>query len=194
MKGFPVLIFLLLAVQLKAQRFEGYLALGSNITEATLTQSGNRQVGTRIGLTLGPGVSALLNRRWDLNLEMLYSQNAHYVKIVETPSMALNRIRLHSVEVPITLAHRFNIEKDKEESFYKRRISGGIAYARLFRHGVLGVDGSDLTDAVRFDQENAILFTIATTSFFRKSLAINGKGTLTTFGEWTLALRLLYYI
>lgn len=194
MNGFPLLILLLLAFQLNAQRFEGYLAFGSNITEANLTKSGNRQVGTRVGLNIGPGVSAAINSRCELNLELLYSQNAHYAKIVETPAISLNRLRMHFVEVPVTLGYRFNIEKDKKASFYKRRIMGGIAYARLFRHRVLGIDGSDLTDAVRFDQENAFLFNIAATSFFSKSLALNGKGTLTTFGEWTVALRLLYYL
>lgn len=194
MNGFPLLIFLLLAFQLNAQTFEGYLAFGSNITEANLTQSGNRQVGTRIGLNIGPGVSAVLSQRWELNLEMLYSQNAHYSEIIETPPIALNRLRLHHVEVPVNLGYRFNIEKDKEESFYKRRISAGIAYARLFRHAVLAVDGTDLTNAVRFKQENAVLFNISATSLFSKSLALNGKGTLSTFGEWTVAVRLLYYI
>ena len=129
-----------------------------------------------------------------MNLELLYSQNAHYTKIVETPTVALNRLRLHFVEVPLTLGYRFNIEKDKAANFYKRRIMGGIAYARLFRHAALGLDGIDVTDAVRFDQENALLFTVAATSFFHQSLAVNGKGTVTTFGEWTVALRLLYYI
>ncbi len=194
MNGFSILICILLAFQLNAQRFEGYLALGSNITEANLTQSGNRQVGTRIGFNVGPGVSALLSRRWEVNLEMLYSQNANYVKIVEPPPIALNRLRLHFIGAPLTIGYRFNIEKDRKENFYKRRISAGIAYARLFGHAVLGIDGSDMTDAIRFNQENAFLFTIAATSFFRKSLAVNGKGTLTTFGEWTVALRLLYYI
>lgn len=194
MNGFPILIFLLLAFQINAQRFEGYLAVGSNIAEANLTQSGNRQVGTRIGLTIGPGVSTVLNGRWEANLEMLYSQNAHYAKIVETPPVPLNRLRMHYVEVPLSLGYRFNIEKDKAESYYKRRVSAGIAYARLFRHAVLAIDGTDVTNAVRFDQENALLFTIAATSFFSESLALNGKGTLTTFGEWTVALRLLYFI
>jgi len=47
---------------------------------------------------------------------------------------------------------------------------------------------------VRFDRENALLFNITATSFFTKSFALNAKGTLSTFGEWTVALRLLYYI
>jgi len=194
MNGFPILVLILCALQLNAQKFEGYLAFGSNLTEANLTQSGNRQVGTRIGLNAGPGVSALISKRCEISLEMLYSQNAHYARIIETPSLALNRIRMHFVEVPLTIGYRFNIEKDKKENFYKRRIIGGIAYARLFRQKVLAIDGTDLTNAVRFDQENAFLFNIAATSFFSKALALNGKGTLTTFGEWTVALRLLYYI
>lgn len=194
MKRFTFLIFILGAIQLNAQGFKAYLAVGSNLTEAYLTQSGNSQVGTRIGVNIGPGVSIVLNERWEMSMEFLYSQNGHYAKFVQTPTIALNRLRLHYIEVPLSWGYRFNLKKEDKASFYKRRISGGIAYARLFKYSVLAIDGTNLTNDVRFAQENALLFNIAATSFFSESLALNGRGTFSTFGGWTIALRLLYYI
>lgn len=196
MKRLTFLIVILSAVhiQLNAQRFKGYLAFGSNLTEAYLTQSGNSQVGTRIGINMGPGVSIGISKRWEMSMEMLYSHNGNYVNLTQRPSIALNKLRLHYIEVPLSWGYRFNIKKDEQANFHKRRISAGIAYARLFKHSVLAIDGTDLTDDVRFAQENTLLFHIAATSFFSESLALNARGTLSTFGEWTVALRLLYYI
>lgn len=194
MKRFTFLVFILGTIQLNAQGFKAYLAVGSNLTEAYLTQSGNNQVGTRIGVNIGPGVSIGINERWETSMELLYSQNGHYANLVQTPTIALNRLRLHYIEVPITWGYRFNLKKEEKASFYKRRISGGIAYARLFKYSVLAIDGTNLTNDVRFAQENALLFNVAATSFFSESLALNGRGTFSTFGGWTIALRLLYYI
>lgn len=194
MKRFTFLVFILGTIQLNAQGFKAYLAVGSNLTEAYLTQSGNSQVGTRIGVNIGPGVSIGINERWETSMELLYSQNGHYANLVQTPTIALNRLRLHYIEVPITWGYRFNLKKEEKASFYKRRISGGIAYARLFKYRILAIDGTNLTNDVRFAQENALLFNIAATSFFSESLALNGRGTFSTFGGWTIALRLLYYI
>jgi hypothetical protein len=191
---FLSLVFILGTTQLKAQRFKAYLGLGFNLTEDYLTQSGNSQVGTRLGLNIGPGVSAVLNKRWEINLELLYSQNGYYVKIVQTPTIALNKITLHYLEVPLALTYRFNLRKSKKEHFYKRGISLGISYARLFEYKIIASNGIDLTNDIRFDRENTLLFNFAATSFFSESFALNGRGTLSTFGEWTLALRLLYYI
>lgn len=194
MKRLTILVFIFGAIQLNAQVFKAYLAFGSNLTEAYLTQSGNSQVGTRIGINMGPGVSIGISKRWEMSMEMLYSHNGHYVNLTQRPSIALNKLRLHYIEVPLSWAYRFNIKKDEQANFHKRRISAGIAYARLFKYSVLAIDGTDLTDDVRFAQENALLFNIAATSFFSESLALNARGTLSTFGEWTVALRLLYYI
>jgi len=115
MKRFTILFFLILAlftVQLNAQRSKAYLALGSNLTDDYLTESGNSQVGTRLGLNIGPGVSILIHRRWETSVELLYSQNGFYANPVQIPTIALNKIKLHYIEVPLTLAYRFNIKKN----------------------------------------------------------------------------------
>jgi len=196
-QGFPTLFFLLFilsTLQVNAQGFKAYLAFGSNMTDAKLTQSGKSQLGTRIGLNTGLGVSMTINKRWETNMELLYSKNGYYVDFLEAPAIALDKITLHYIEAPLALAYRFNLKENEQKSLYKHSISGGIAYARLFKHKITGLDGTDLTEDFRFKQENALLFHIAATSLIRKSLALNVKGTVSTFGGWTFAFRLLYYI
>ena len=197
MKRFTSAIFLILFLfspQLNAQRSKAYLALGSNLTQDYLTGSGNSQVGTRLGLNIGTGVSTLIYKKWETSIELLYSQNGYYSKIVQTPAIALNKIKLHFIEVPMTLAYRFNIKQNEKKHFHKFNLSSGIAYARLFKHKIIAIDGTNVTNEVQFDQENALLFNFAGTSYFNESIALNGRVTLSTFGEWTMALRLLFYI
>lgn len=197
MKRFAILIcitFIVGAIQLNAQGFQPYIAIGANITDDYLTELGNSQVGTRMGLITGLGVAGRINRRWETSVELLYSQNGYYLEFSQIPTVALDKIVAHYIEVPLALVYRFGGKKRKEEYLNKPSISGGLSYAHLFKYKVIAVDGRNLTNDIRFDQENALLFTIAATSFFSESLALNGRGTLSTFGEMTIALRLLYYI
>ncbi|MFK7810761.1 MAG: porin family protein [Saprospiraceae bacterium] len=188
-----ILAIILSTIQSNAQKFNPYLTLGFNLTHDYLTETGNSQVGSRMGLNTGIGISVAVNKRWETNMELSYSQNGFYVNFVQVPTLALNKMTLHYVEVPLTFAYRFNIKNNEGERFYKRSIGGGITYARLFRHKVVATDGTDVSDELRFDRLNSLLFNFSATSFFNKSFALNGRGTLSMFGEWTIALRFLYY-
>lgn len=193
MKRLFALIFLTFfwgAIPLHAQEFKAHVALGVNISDDYLTELGRSQVGTRMGLNVGPGVSGKLNNRLDLSLELLYSQNGFYAKLDEVPAIALDKITMHYIEMPLSLAYCLN--SSKKEGLNKTSIGGGITLARLFKYKIIAIDGSDLTNETRFNQESALLFNVAMTSFFSKSFGINGRGTLSTFGEWTVALRLIY--
>ena len=197
MKRFPVTVLLTFfwgAIQLHGQGFKAHVALGVNISDDYLTELGSSQVGTRMGLNIGPGVSGMLNKRLDLSMEMLYSQNGFYSKLDEIPIIALDKIMLHYLEVPISLVYRLDTKKKDEAKLYKTSIGGGITYARLFKHKIIAINGSNLTNETRFDQENALLLNVVATSFFSESFALNGRGTLSKFGEWTVAIRLLYRI
>ncbi|MGD1847591.1 MAG: hypothetical protein ACFB10_19550, partial [Salibacteraceae bacterium] len=99
---------------------------------------------------------------------------------------------LHYHEFPITLAYGQDFRNVSAAELSKLRLGGCISNARLFDYKIIAIDGSDLTDATRFDQTDAFLFHIGVTSFFSKSFALNGKGVISTFGEWTVAIRLLY--
>jgi len=197
MKRITILVFLIFilfdAVQLKAQRFESYFIFGANITDASLTKFGDSQVGTRLGLNIGPGVTLNINEKWETNMEMLFSQNGGYVEFVQVPNIGLNKIRLNYIEMPFTIDYRFNIKKNDKEQFYKQRISCGITFAQLFKYKIIAIDGFEVTDDIRFDKERALLFNFGATSFFSESIALKGKGTLSIFGEWTFSLRLLHY-
>jgi len=126
-------------------------------------------------------------------MELLFSQNGGYVEFVQIPNIGLNKIRLNYIEMPFSIDHRFNIKKNNKEQFYKQSINCGITFAQLFNHKIIAIDGFDVTDDIRFDKESALLFNFGATTFFSESIGLKGKGTLSTFGEWTFSLRLLYY-
>ncbi|MEM1122831.1 MAG: outer membrane beta-barrel protein, partial [Bacteroidota bacterium] len=101
-----LLTFILGIDQLNAQGFKAHIALGTNIADDNLTELGNSQVGTRLGVVIGPGVSGLISSRWEMGVELLFSQNGHYVKHSQLPTIGLDKIRLDYLEVPVTLAYR----------------------------------------------------------------------------------------
>lgn len=189
-----LLLTLLLTNGLNAQMSKAYLALGGNLTDDYLTELGNSQVGTRLGLNIGPGVALKLQDRWEISVELLYSQNGNHLHLIQNPSVVVNKIKLHYVEVPLSLSYQFNVKKNEKANFYKQSVGGGIAYAHLINHKITAFDGTNLNKAVRFNRENTLLFNVAATSHLNESIALNGKGTISIFGGWTVALRLLFYI
>ncbi|MEM9051271.1 MAG: outer membrane beta-barrel protein [Bacteroidota bacterium] len=189
-----ILTFLFGTIQIHAQKFSANVALGANISDDYLTETGSSQVGTRMGLNVGPGVSTMLTENLGLSFELLYSQNGLYAELEEIPGVALDKIKMDFLEVPFSVEYHLNTKTERKNQFLETRINVGIAYARLFNYEITAVDGTDLTDVLRFDKEDVLLFHLGATTFFSKSFGVNGKGTLSPFGEWTIALRLLYRI
>ncbi|MGD1844194.1 MAG: outer membrane beta-barrel protein, partial [Salibacteraceae bacterium] len=101
------------------------MALGVNITDDSRTEFGSRQVGTRMGLNFGPGVTGRLSKNLDLSVEMLYSQNGSYTPLDEISSTAVDKIALHYLELPITLAYGLDIRNDSEAELSKLSLGGG---------------------------------------------------------------------
>lgn len=190
--GLFLLTFFLGVFQLKSQTFNTYLVLGANVTEASATKTGNSQVGTRIGLNAGAGVSAAIGGNWETGMELLYSQNGQYVNLEELSTVPLDKIVLHYVEVPLTIAYRIDLKKGKEDFFSSLAVGSGVSYARLVDFKVIAVNGTNLSNDVSFDPDRAFLFHFGATSVINPSFALNGKATLSMFGKWTMALRLLY--
>lgn len=197
MKNLSALTIVCLAlctVQLSAQNVSTRLILGTNLTKATLTESGKSQVGFRMGLNTGAGVSIKVDERLELGLELLYSQNGLYVQFAQIPAVALDKITLHYFEVPIYLSYPLNINQNENKKGYEQSFSGGISYARLFDYKIIGVDDTDLTNDFRFEQNSALLFNFSATSSFSESFSLDGRVTFAAFGELTFALRMLYTI
>jgi len=197
MKRYAILVLFISAMsatRANAQGFKGYVAFGFNVTDDYLTESGNSQIGTRMGLNVGPGVLGRINKRLEVGMEMLYSQNGFYAELVQIPGIALDKITVHYVEVPLTLVYHFGLKRTEEKQHYIPTISGGITYARLFDHRIIAVDDMNLSNEVHFDRENALLLNLGMTTFFSKSFAFDVRGTLSRFGEWTSTGRLLYYL
>lgn len=192
----PIILIAALVIlginQTHAQVFTPYLALGTNITNDKLTESGSRQVGSRMGPNLGVGVSGLMSKRLSLDMEILFSQNGNYAKMVEEPTINLDKIALRYLEVPLMVTYQ--LKNENKKNLRGPSVSAGLGYAQLLKHKVITRDERDISDEISFEQDGVLLFNAGATSFLSDKWAVNGRCTISQYGNWTLALRLLYYI
>lgn len=145
-----------------------------------------------MGLNLGPGVSMRLTEQLDLRVELLYSHNGLYSQFDQLHLAALDKIHLHYLEAPLCIALPLFEHITDNGDVSVTSISGGVSYARLLDYRFTSVDGLDVSDEVRSDQESAWLFNAALTTDLSNCMALNAKMTVATFGELTVALRAIY--
>ena len=196
MHRFTTLLILLISctAPAKAQGFKPYLTLGSNVTKDYFTQAGSSQVGTRLGLVLGPGVLANLNERWDLGAELLYSQNGFYTDFIQVPNTPINKIKLHYIEAPLRLHYRLGKDEGGDKSRKTQSIGFGVSYAHLFSSKFLAADETELTDEVFYNGESTLLYNLYLSSSLGESFTVSGWGAVSGFGEWTFTARVLYFL
>jgi len=171
------------------QQFKASIIGGVNFAELD-----SDELDGRIGWNVGTGVSTQFAKKWKASLELLYSQNGFYLKPSQVPVVPLEELSLHFIEVPLELSYLFRFRKPSNDKVYQHQLNMGVSYARLFKHKAIDYEEMDISDQLQFDNLNAILFNFGVTAFWNESIALNGKGTLSTFGEWTIAIRMMYFI
>lgn len=123
-----------------AQRFEGGIVAGFNLSQL----DGDRLAGyNQIGLVAGMRASAQLADRWQLTLEMLYSQLGSDRSRNDDPFSIYDNIRLNFVEAPVLLSY-----KD-----WKFRVYAGGSFAKLINYKVIDVVGEDITDNQNYNPD-----------------------------------------
>lgn len=138
---FCLLFFLITSsVQVQAQRFEGGLVAGFNLSQL----DGDKLAGfNKIGVTAGAKVGTILSDRWQLSLELLFSQQGASRTRTDDPASIYDKIRLNFVEVPVMINF-------KEWKFH---VSGGVSYNRLISSEVIDFTGIDITDQEVFNED-----------------------------------------
>lgn len=108
------------------QGFKGVGVVGVNLSQL----DGDTLFGfDRGGLSLGGKIFYQTNKKYNIALEMLYSQRGSAPSYSKTSNP--RSVALHFFEIPITaMLHDWYIEKDK---YYKVGIEGGLSYGYLFR-------------------------------------------------------------
>jgi len=138
-------LLLLALSDVQAQRFEGGLVGGFNLSQI----DGDKLAGfNKFGFIAGGKVGAILSDRWQLSLEMLFSQQGASRTRSDDPSSAFDKIRLNFVEVPVMINF-------KEWKFH---VNAGVSYARLIDFEVIDFTGVDVSEQQDFNEN---IFSIA---------------------------------
>ncbi len=144
------------ATTTQAQRFEGGLVGGFNLSQI----DGDKLAGfNQIGITAGGKVGAILSDRWQLSLELLYSQQGASRSRADDLSSIYDKIRLNFVEVPVMINF-------KEWKFH---VNAGVSYARLINFKVIDFTGVDISDQQDFN-ENMLSLALGAIYYFNEDV------------------------
>lgn len=174
----------------QSSRFNAGFVAGLNFAE--LEGDG---VTDYFGLNAGVIGTAKLTERYQLGMEILFSQNGEYVLPVYYPPLQYGKVSLNHIEVPIHFD--WLIGFPKKEEYYHWNINIGLAYARLLSYKAETSDKIDVTDQVVYEKMDALLLQAGTTYYFTKHFGLNLKASLPIRNKglsWTLACRLIYVI
>ncbi len=139
----------------QAQRFEGGLVGGFNLSQL----DGDDLAGfNKIGVVAGGKVGAILSERWQLSLELLFSQQGASRTRSDDPASIYDKIRLNFVEAPVMINFRE----------WKFHVSAGVSYARLIDFEVIDFTGVDITNLQDFN-ENIFSLNLGITYYFQES-------------------------
>ena len=174
---FPIFLFVVIMSALPARaqqyqetmpdrRFIGGVVGGINLTQV----DGDKLAGfNKIGFNVGGRVAAVLAPRWQLSMELLFTQLGSSRNNNDDPSATIDKIRLNAVEVPVMI----NFLE------WKLHFSAGFSYTRLINYYVEDVFGEDITDLTDYN-ENLFHVVIGGTFFFtdRTGLHVNWSKSL----------------
>lgn len=138
--GVLAFCLIMLAANASAQRFEGGLVGGFNLSQV----DGDKLAGfNKIGINAGGKVATILSERWQLSLELLYTQQGASRTRTDDPASIYDKIRLNFVEAPVMINF-------KEWKFH---VSAGVSYARLINFEVIDFTGFDISDQQNFNED-----------------------------------------
>jgi hypothetical protein len=178
---FLLIALLLSALAGQAQRsrqqstFEGGLVAGFNMAQI----DGDLLYGfNKLGINAGARVNAILDERWRLGLELLFSQQGAARSSNDNPASPFDRIHLNYVEAPVLLCFRE----------WKIEAHAGLAYSRLINYQITDAVGDDATAQIPLRESNVSLL-LGATFFFQDNFGINAywSRTLNNFREGGIA-------
>lgn len=156
-------LLFLAAAPASAQRedraFQAAIVGGFNLSQIDGDKLGGFNL---IGLNAGAKVGFALSERWQLSLEMLYSQQGSRRVLNDDPAAVLERMRLNFVEAPVMIHFRD----------WKILVGAGLSYNRLINYKVEDVTGEDITELQDFNP-SIISVVLGGTFMVRERLGLN---------------------
>lgn len=175
--------------KLTAQTFQASALAGLNVSQI----DGDDLIGfNQFGFNAGLRVVAVLNDRWRIGPEILYSQIGSRRGANEFNVSDFDRVTLNTVEVPMMVYF-----KD-----WRITAEAGLAYQRLINYTILNSFGEDVTDDIPF-REDLVNFQAGVTFYASPKLGFNFRwsktisdleandGNLTLRGR-SLSFRIVY--
>ncbi len=138
----------LLLMELQAQRFEGALVVGGNFSQI----DGDDLAGyNKAGLHVGGRVTAVINPKWQVSMDLLYSQRGS-ARGQNEIAFDFDKVAIDYVEVPV-MVHLVD---------WRVHFGAGFSYSRQFNHKVIDGAGSDISDLRTFRPNNVAFIADAT--------------------------------
>ncbi|MEL7378146.1 MAG: porin family protein, partial [Bacteroidota bacterium] len=144
---------------LAAQRFEGSVLFGANISQISRDDlNGYHQ----LGINAGARVVARLDEIWSIGPEILFSQYGSQRQINSINISDFESFRFNTIEVPL-MAYW----KD-----WRITAEAGLSYWRLINYEIIDIAGEVVTDDFEL-RENIINFQVGATYFVSERLGVN---------------------
>lgn len=144
---------------LRAQTFRASLLAGGNFSQI----DGDDLFGFhQLGLNAGIRVVAILDDRWRVGPEILFSQQGARRKANSFEISAFDRFDLSTLEVPLMVYY-----KD-----WRLTAEAGFSYQRLFNYTIISSGGEDITAATPLN-ENLVAFKAGVTFFVTPRFGMN---------------------
>ena len=159
------------------QRFKAGLIAGLNASQIQNDDVGGYD---RLRVQGGLRAIAIFTDRFDLNIELLYSQRGSYAK--EGSPRCFNGpldITANYVEIPVLATIKDWMHE--EDGYYRIQASGGFSYGRLISSSSIGSCHDGLEELFN---KNDVSFTIGAEYFATKNVTIGFR--------WSRSLNLLY--
>lgn len=158
-KILPLLFLLIVADKLPAQTFQASVIGGMNISQI----DGDDLFGFhKIGLNSGIRVVAVLNDRWRVGPEILFSQQGALRPNSSFNFSPFSRFQLNTLEVPLMVYY-----KD-----WRLTAEAGFSYQRLFSYEIDDFQGEDMTSQFTL-KDNLVAFNAGVTFHVSENFGIN---------------------
>jgi hypothetical protein len=125
--------------------FDAGAVLGFNMSQIDGDDMGGPWVGyRRLGIVAGGRVQFMVSERWQLGLEILYSQLGSSRGKFDVSEY--DNIRLNCVNVPVTVSFLDWADTWEGEDFYHIGFNAGLTYSRIINYEVIDFFGGDITE------------------------------------------------
>jgi hypothetical protein len=124
-----IFLLLLIATSVSGQRFNFGLKGGLNFSQV----NGDALAGyDKLGFEGGVKSIIYLEGRWDLSVELLYSQRGSASEATFSGNNAAFFLTMNYISIPLIVEFKDWEVREDDETYYRMHFNGGLAYGRLF--------------------------------------------------------------